>query len=82
VEVRVKHALQNLLGNLMHRNRHIIPCICHKFDGINNDDLGNKSGRFVEDQVEMVLAQKRVGGIRSVRVIEYFILVMIVNNFA
>jgi len=49
VKVRMKQALENLLGNLMHGNRNIIPCICNKFHGVNNDDLGNLSGRFIED---------------------------------
>lgn len=36
-----------------------------------NDNLGNLPRRLIEDEIEVILTQERVGGVRCARIVEY-----------
>lgn len=60
VEVRVEQALQDILGNLMNIDRRIVPSFDHCIDGVYKDDPGQVARGFIQNQIEVILAQEGV----------------------
>ena len=56
------------------------PCFYDNLDGVNNDGLCNLSSGLVEDKTEVILGQETVRRIRSVGIIEDFILVICIDD--
>jgi len=81
VEIRMEQALQNLFCDLLRRNRGIIPSVCDQRNAMYDDNFCNETRWFVRDCIKVVFAQEGMGWIRSERIVENFILVMVINNF-
>lgn len=90
-EIRVEHALDDILSHLLRRHAVVVPGLDDAEHSVLDNDLCNLTGRLIEDQGKVILpsalndrathlGEERVRRVGSVRVVEDFILVMRVDD--
>lgn len=80
-EMRVEQTLEDLIAHHPRIQRSIVPRLDNLFNGKLDNDLGDLSCRFVQDEPKVILGKETVGGVRSVRIMPDFLLILGRNDF-
>lgn len=73
--------MEDLIGCLVDVYRIVVPGFRDEVDSVGDNQLSNVASRFVQNKIKMVFTQKRVRRIRFKRIVEDFILVVVIDDF-
>ena len=68
--------LQTVMGDLIHRDIDVLPCIQNTGYDVSQDSSSNLTGWLVKHVGKVILGQHGVGGIRAMRIVPHFVLML------